>query len=68
MNSLTNLEAAEKIIYLEIIDYNEKWSTRAIRGFADDITRQTLRNMFEERYHSIIQDKRLIKKDLSETA
>jgi transposase-like protein len=32
MNSLTNMETAEKIIYLETKDYNEKWGKRAFAG------------------------------------
>lgn len=69
MNSLTNIEAAEKIIYLEIMDYNEKWSTRVIRGFGDEITRQTLREMFEKRYSITAKDKDLlIEKGLSQPA
>lgn len=50
MNSLPNLEAAEKIVYLFSTDYNEKWSTRVIRGFGDLQVRQTLQVMFQERY------------------
>lgn len=50
MNSLPNMEAAEKIVYMEIMDYNEKWSTRVIRGFGDEGTKQKLKEMFEERY------------------
>lgn len=50
MNSIPNIEAAEKIIYLFSIDYNETWSTRAIRGFVDPDVRQALTKMYEERY------------------
>jgi len=50
MNSLTNIEAAEKIIYLDTISYNEKWSNRVIRGFGDRNTKEVLMKMFEERY------------------
>ena len=50
MNSLTNLEAAEKIIYLNTIEYNEKWSKRVIRGFGDPKTIEALTKMYEERY------------------
>jgi putative transposase len=50
MNSLTNMDAAEKIVYLEVTAYNEKWSTRVIRGFGDDTVRAKLTAMFEERY------------------
>src|SRR5690606_16198617 len=31
MNSLPNIEAAEKIVYLFSIDYNERWSKRIVR-------------------------------------
>jgi putative transposase len=51
MNSLPNIEAAEKIVYLEIMDYNERWGTRAIRGFVDFQTRSKLKEMFEQRYN-----------------
>ena len=50
MNSLTNLDAAEKIIYLEVLAYNEKWSTRVIRGFGDAETKAALQRMYGERY------------------
>lgn len=56
MNSLTNMEAAEKIIYLQVIDYNEKWCSRVIRGFGDPSTKEALNKMFEQRYpatHSV---------------
>ena len=52
MNSLTNMDAAEKIIYLEVTTYNEKWSTRVIRGFGDVDTKTELKRMYEERYPS----------------
>lgn len=50
MNSLTNIEAAEKIIYLQAIDYNEKWCGRAVRGFVDPDTKTDFENMYNERY------------------
>lgn len=50
MNSLTNTEAAEKIIYLQAIDYNDAWCGRAIRGFADVDTKAALEQMFTARY------------------
>lgn len=50
MNSLANLEAAEKIVYLFSTDYNDKWSRRALRGFADDEVKQQLKVMFQTRY------------------
>lgn len=50
MNSLTNIEAAEKIIYLQATDYNEKWCGRAIRGFVDPDTKAAFENMYRTRY------------------
>jgi transposase-like protein len=50
MNSLPNIEAAEKIVYLFSTEYNEKWSTRVIRGFGDSEVKQALQVMFQERY------------------
>lgn len=50
MNSLTNIESAEKIIYLQATDYNEKWCGRAIRGFVDPDTKATFEKMYNERY------------------
>lgn len=48
MNSIPNLEAAEKIIYLKIIDYTEQWSSRKMKGF--DLARERLQELFEQRY------------------
>lgn len=50
MNSLTNIESAEKIIYLQVTDYNDKWFGRAIRGFADSETRAALEEKYIARY------------------
>lgn len=50
MNSLTNIEAAEKIIYLQAIDYNEKWFGRAIRGFMEPDTKTAFEDMYNKRY------------------
>jgi transposase-like protein len=50
MNSLTNIEAAEKILYLQALDYNEKWCGRAIRGFVDPGTKEAFEKMYDERY------------------
>jgi putative transposase len=49
MNSLSSLEAAEKVVYLTIQDFNEKWAGRKLRGFAE--AHEALERMFEERYH-----------------
>ena len=48
MNSLSSLEAAEKVVYLTIQDFNEKWAGRKLRGFAE--AQEALQRMFEERY------------------
>ena len=48
MNSLPNEKAAEKILYLKIIDYNSKWSERRLKGFL--AARENLIQLFEERY------------------
>ncbi|TLS48213.1 IS256 family transposase [Paenibacillus antri] len=53
MNSLTNMDAAEKIVYLDAIDYNERFSNRVIRGFGDPAVKQKLATMFDERYPAI---------------
>ncbi|MNC63994.1 Transposase, Mutator family [compost metagenome] len=50
MNSLTNMDAAEKIVYLDVIAYNERFENRVIRGFGDSKVREKLTQMFEERY------------------
>jgi putative transposase len=49
MNSLSCLEAAEKVVYLTIQDYNEKWADRKLRGFAE--AQEALQRMFEEHYN-----------------
>jgi putative transposase len=48
MNSLPDITAAEKIVFLTVLDYNEKWATRKLRGFAE--AHQRLQEMFQERY------------------
>ena len=48
MNSLPNEKAAEKILYLKILDYNSKWSERRLKGFL--AARDKLIQLFEERY------------------
>ncbi|WP_080832018.1 IS256 family transposase [Cohnella massiliensis] len=50
MNSLTNMDAAEKIVYLEAIGYNENFENRVIRGFGDLEVKKKLTELFEERY------------------
>ncbi|WP_445614369.1 IS256 family transposase [Geobacillus sp. YF-1] len=46
MNRLSSLEAAKKIVYLTIQDFNEKWAGRKLRGFAE--AHEALQRMFEE--------------------
>jgi transposase-like protein len=53
MNSLTNLEAAEKIIYLDTIAYNERWGNRVIAGFNDPKTKEELAKLFEKKYPAL---------------
>lgn len=50
MNSLTNMDSAEKIIYLNVIGYNDRFGDWVIRGFGDLEVKQKLNEMFEERY------------------
>jgi len=38
----------EKVVYLAIQDFNEKWANRKLRGFAE--AQEALQRMFEERY------------------
>jgi transposase-like protein len=48
MNSLPDIQAAEKIIYLNIQGLNTTWSTRKLRGFSSAYDQ--LQQMFEQRY------------------
>ncbi|MGG4034925.1 transposase, partial [Paenibacillus cisolokensis] len=50
MNSLTNIDAVEKIIYLDIMDYNERYANRVTTGFGQPGVKEKLVQMFEERY------------------
>ncbi|XEC93270.1 IS256 family transposase [Paenibacillus tarimensis] len=50
MNSVPNIDAAEKIAYLVVTDYNERWSKRIIRGFGMEETKKAFEKMFRERY------------------
>lgn len=52
MNSLPNMEAAEKIVYLTAIQYNEKWTTRKLSGF--ELARASIEKKFKEKYQSTI--------------
>jgi putative transposase len=53
MNSLTNMDAAEKIVYLDVMGYNERFAERVIRGFGDPEVKKALYGMFEARYPSV---------------
>lgn len=48
MNSLSNLKAAEKIVYLTLQDLQECWSTRKLKGFASAY--MALQNKFKQKY------------------
>nr|WP_238524809.1 transposase [Halanaerobium hydrogeniformans] len=48
MNSLPNVQAAEKILYLKIIEYNSKLSGRKMRGFL--AAKDQHHQLFKERY------------------
>jgi transposase-like protein len=52
MNSVPNIDAAEKIAYLVVTDYNERWCRRIIRGFGMEETKRELEKMFRDRYGS----------------
>lgn len=41
-------DAASKIVYYQVIEYNEKWSNRILYGFKE--AQEQLNNMFMERY------------------
>jgi putative transposase len=53
MNSLTNMDAAEKIVYLEMLDYNERHAGRVVPGFGMDTVKKKLTELFEARYPSL---------------
>jgi len=48
MNSLSTEQAAEKVVYLQVKEYNERWSNRKLRGFGT--AARTLKKMFTDRY------------------
>ncbi|MTH55809.1 IS256 family transposase [Bacillus mangrovi] len=48
MDSLPNIEAAEKIIYLNVTDYNDAWARRKLGGFG--LAKEEIAQMFDERY------------------
>ncbi|CAM4501609.1 Mutator family transposase [Paenibacillus typhae] len=54
MNSLTNMDAAEKIVYLEMLDYNEPFGQRVVSGFGMDTVKKKLNELFEARYPTLM--------------
>jgi putative transposase len=48
MDSLPNIEAAEKIIYLNVTDYNDRWARRKLSGFG--LAKEEIKDMFDNRY------------------
>lgn len=50
MNSLTSMDAAEKIVYRKAIGHNERWSSRVCIGLGDAHTQQALQKIFDEKY------------------
>jgi putative transposase len=56
MNSLTNMDAAEKIVYLEAVGYNERWNDRVLRGFADPQTQSALKKLYDKKYPQSTRD------------
>jgi len=50
MNSVPNVDAAEKIAYLVVTDYNDRWRKRIIRGFGMEETQKAFAKMYSERY------------------
>lgn len=48
MNSLPTEMAAEKVVYLQSVEYNEKWTQRKLRGFS--AAHAELQDMFKSRY------------------
>jgi putative transposase len=48
MDSLPNIEAAEKIIYLNVTDYNDRWARRKLSGFG--LAKEEIQDMFDNRY------------------
>jgi len=49
MNSLPDINAAEKIIYFTVLNFNENWSKKVSPGFAS--AKEKLQEMFNERYN-----------------
>lgn len=55
MNSLTNMDAAEKVVYLQCIEYNDMYAERVTPGFGMSEVKKKLAEMFEERYPQSIE-------------
>ncbi|MNP84753.1 hypothetical protein D3C76_1841970 [compost metagenome] len=47
------MDAAEKIVYLEAIDYNERFADRVVPGFGVNTVKKKLSELFEARYPSL---------------
>lgn len=47
-NSLPTIESAKKLIYLKVVDYNERWSQRRMKGFLQ--AKDKIAQLFKERY------------------
>ncbi|MGO4540332.1 IS256 family transposase, partial [Paenibacillus sp. 2TAB19] len=54
MNSLTNMDAAEKVVYMQSIEYNDRYAERITPGFGMTEVKKELAEMFEERYPQAI--------------
>lgn len=52
MNSVPNIDTAEKITYFVVTNYNERWSKRLIRGFGMKETKKAFKKMYREKYGS----------------
>ncbi|MFW6238435.1 MAG: IS256 family transposase [Halanaerobiales bacterium] len=47
-NSLPTIESAKKLVYLKVVDYNERWSQRRMKGFLQ--AKNKIAQLFKERY------------------
>lgn len=52
MNSVPNVDAAEKVAYLVVSDYNNRWMNRIIRGFGMEETKRAFETMYQQKYGS----------------
>ncbi len=49
-NSLPTIDSAKKLIYLRVLDYNDRWSQRRMKGFLK--AKEKLAQLFKDRYDS----------------